>query len=142
MDYYMVLPFVVAIVFDRKGRILIGKHPDLPHKPYPGLWDLPGGKKLPNETPEECIRREIREETGLSVIGFSLHAVYAHDGPRISPDCKSNISSLGICYSGGCYCGVFQPAEMVDMHWADGEEIAGRIFTPWAEYFLRQYGML
>lgn len=141
MDYYMVLPFVVAIIFDRQGRIVIGKHPDLPHKPYPGLWDLPGGKKLPYETPEECILREVVEETGLYTMGISLLAVYSHDGPRLGCECRSQIPSLGICFTTGAF-GRLWPAEMVDMHWATGEEVIGRIFTPWAEHFLQVYGML
>ena len=30
-------------------------------------WELPGGRLEPHETPEECVAREVREETGLAV---------------------------------------------------------------------------
>lgn len=32
-----------------------------------GKWNAPGGKSEPGETPEECARREVLEETGLAV---------------------------------------------------------------------------
>jgi 8-oxo-dGTP diphosphatase len=35
--------------------------------PFAGLWSFPGGRAKPGETPEETARRELLEETGLTV---------------------------------------------------------------------------
>ena len=52
--------------------------------PGRGLWDLPGGFCDPDETPEEAVRREFREETGAEVepLAFLGHVVdrYGADG--------------------------------------------------------------
>jgi len=53
---------VTAAVIERGGRILIAKRPK--HKVYPGKWEFPGGKIEKGETPENCLKREIREELG------------------------------------------------------------------------------
>lgn len=49
-----------AIITDDDGRILIGQRPE--GKDLAGLWEFPGGKQENNETIQECIMREIREE--------------------------------------------------------------------------------
>jgi len=51
----------------RGGRILLGKRHKLDDHKSDGLWQLPGGKQKPNETPAEAVAREIREETGLTI---------------------------------------------------------------------------
>lgn len=38
-----------------------------------GKWNAPGGKLDPGETPEECARREVLEETGLKVSNLLYH---------------------------------------------------------------------
>lgn len=136
MDYYMVLPFVVGIVRNDCGFVLIGKHPDLPHKPYPGVWDLPGGKLLPGEDPRVCVQREVREETGFDVVEVSLLDVFLHAGSKVRCDCVSNIPSLGLCYKVTA-CGRLKPEEMLEMHWSNTDELRSLDLTPWAAYFLR-----
>ena len=39
-----------AALIDGDGRLLIQQRPA--HKPFPGLWEFPGGKVEPGETPE------------------------------------------------------------------------------------------
>lgn len=43
-----------------------------------GLWDVPGGGKHLLETPAQAARRELREETGLSVGGLRPLGVWEH----------------------------------------------------------------
>src|SRR3954453_23722886 len=49
-----------------EGRILLcHRSPD--RWWYPNVWDLPGGHVEPGETPAEALKRELREELGVSV---------------------------------------------------------------------------
>jgi 8-oxo-dGTP diphosphatase len=58
----LVLVAACALV-DADGRVLIAQRP--PGKQLAGLWEFPGGKVEPGETPEECLIRELREEIGV-----------------------------------------------------------------------------
>ena len=57
-----VLVSAVALV-DPDGRILIAQRPE--GKSLAGLWEFPGGKVEPGETPEEALVRELYEELGI-----------------------------------------------------------------------------
>ena len=48
---------------DADGRVLIAQRPQ--GKQLAGLWEFPGGKVEPGETPEQCIIRELHEEIGI-----------------------------------------------------------------------------
>jgi 8-oxo-dGTP diphosphatase len=50
---------------DVDGRVLIAKRPQ--GKEFAGLWEFPGGKVEPGETPEACLIRELEEELGVKV---------------------------------------------------------------------------
>jgi len=58
----VVLVAAVALI-DADGRVLLSQRPE--GKPMAGLWEFPGGKVEPGETPEACLIRELREELGI-----------------------------------------------------------------------------
>lgn len=53
------------ILLDSQNAFLATQRP--PHKSLGGLWEFPGGKVEKGESPEEALRRELREELHLSV---------------------------------------------------------------------------
>ncbi|MDX8440208.1 (deoxy)nucleoside triphosphate pyrophosphohydrolase [Mesorhizobium australafricanum] len=48
---------------DTDRRVLLAQRPQ--GKQLAGLWEFPGGKVEPGETPEECLVRELQEELGI-----------------------------------------------------------------------------
>jgi A/G-specific adenine glycosylase len=56
---------IAAGVIWRQGRILIAQRPA--EGLLGGLWEFPGGKREPDESLEECLAREVREELGVEV---------------------------------------------------------------------------
>ena len=67
---------VTAAILVNDGMLLIAKRG--PSARLPNLWDLPGGKVEPNETPRECLMRELREAFGIEAtvkeyVGSHIH---------------------------------------------------------------------
>lgn len=56
---------VAVAVIEQDGKFLVGKRAQ--DKPYAGKWAFLGGKLEKGETPEEALRREVREELGMEV---------------------------------------------------------------------------
>ena len=52
----------VALI-DADGRVLLAQRPE--GKSLAGLWEFPGGKVEPGETPEAALIRELKEELGI-----------------------------------------------------------------------------
>jgi 8-oxo-dGTP diphosphatase len=48
---------------DADGRVLLSQRPE--GKTLAGLWEFPGGKVDPGETPEQALVRELQEELGI-----------------------------------------------------------------------------
>ena len=56
---------VAALIRDGEGRVLLQRA--LPGKRHAGLWEFPGGKVDPGETPRAALAREIAEELGIAL---------------------------------------------------------------------------
>lgn len=70
---------VTAAVIIEDGRLLVTRRP--PGDPLAGLWELPGGKIEPGETPQQCLTRELAEELSMTAeIGdIVARTVYHYD---------------------------------------------------------------
>ena len=73
-----VLVSAVALI-DRDGRVLLAQRPE--GKKLAGMWEFPGGKVEPGETPEAALIRELGEELGidtaescLAPLSFASHS--------------------------------------------------------------------
>ncbi len=76
----MITLLVVAVaLIDPEGRVLLAQRPA--GKSLAGLWEFPGGKVEPFETPEQALIRELKEEIGidtwsscLAPLAFASHS--------------------------------------------------------------------
>ncbi|WP_456077641.1 (deoxy)nucleoside triphosphate pyrophosphohydrolase [Hypericibacter adhaerens] len=73
-----ILLVVAVALVDVDGRVLLAQRP--PGKSMAGLWEFPGGKLHPGESPEQALVRELKEELGidtgescLAPIAFASH---------------------------------------------------------------------
>lgn len=66
----------------RDGHYLVRRRPPLPGSPMPGLWEFPGGKCEPGESPERAALRECFEETGLRVAVVERRRTLDHRYPH------------------------------------------------------------
>lgn len=66
-----VRPSVSAVIFDRRGALLLQQRAD------GGQWGLPGGSVEVGESVDAAVRREVLEETGLRVTVRRLVGVYS-----------------------------------------------------------------
>ena len=77
---------VVAAVIRDRGRIFATQRG---YGPYKDSWEFPGGKIEPGETPEDALKREIREELDAEIEVGELAGRIEYDYPgfHLSMDC-------------------------------------------------------
>lgn len=104
----VVLVVAVALV-DADGRVLLTQRP--PGKKLAGMWEFPGGKVEPNETPEAALIRELHEELHLDISAACLapfaFASHAYDDFHL-------LMPLYVCRR---WAGQPQPREGQAMKW-------------------------
>ena|SRR5208282_2699093 len=70
-----VIEVSAALIF-RDGKVLITQRHAKSH--LGGLWEFPGGKRESNETFEQCLVRELREELGIEIEVGEMFEEIAH----------------------------------------------------------------
>jgi 8-oxo-dGTP diphosphatase len=108
-------PTASALLFDDRGRLMLTRRAKPPAQ---GMWDVPGGFVDPGEHPKQAVRRELAEETGLTVdvgelVGFFCDR-YGDDG----------VATLNIFYRARVTGGVERAADDVsEIAWFDLERL-------------------
>lgn len=81
----------IALLCD--NRLLTILRDDISTIPWPNMWELPGGGREDEETPFECVQREVFEELGLKLEEADIVWVKDYQG-MLDPD-KTSIFMVG-----------------------------------------------
>ena len=104
----LVLVVACALV-DADNRVLLAQRPE--GKSLAGLWEFPGGKVEPGETPELALVRELKEELGIdtktSCLAPLTFASHTYDSFHL-------LMPLYVCRR---YWGIPQPLEAQALKW-------------------------
>jgi len=111
---------VAAAVIIKDGRIMIAKRKE--EDKLGGLWEFPGGKLEEEETIQECLKREIREEFDGEIEVGDFITVNQHSYPHISIELYA--------YYAFWLKGEFKPLEHQEVKWVLPEELEAYEFAP------------
>lgn len=111
---------VTAAILKHNGKILIAKR--AANDKLANMWEFPGGKVEPNESPEESLKREM-EEFGITVsigeyIGESIYK-YDHGAIRL------------LAFKVAWYHGDLAPMVHDDVQWVDVDQLSRYDFLPY-----------
>ncbi len=91
-----IVEVVAGVLQDARGRILLARRTE--GRDLAGLWEFPGGKREPDETPEAALIRELHEELGIQVEPGAPLICVPHRYPhkRLRLDVRRIVSWRGI----------------------------------------------
>lgn len=111
---------VGAVIANEQGEILCAQRSE--SMAQPGLWEFPGGKIEPGESPAECLRREIREELRCEIAVGDLVADVTHPYPTVTVRL--------ITYRARLTAGTPTPAEHARLVWLPVSELGSLTWAP------------
>ena len=112
------LHVAVAVVLDHRQRILVSQRPDKVHQG--GLWEFPGGKVECDESVEDALARELREELGIAVERSSPLLEVRHDYPE-----RSVLLDVHVVRE---FTGIPRGLEGQPVQWLSAAELDARVF--------------
>jgi 8-oxo-dGTP diphosphatase len=74
-----IIDVAVGVLLRPDGTVLLGNRPA--DKPWPGWWELPGGKLEPGESVMQALARELLEELGIQIHTATPWVTYVHAYP-------------------------------------------------------------
>lgn len=111
----MPMMVVAAALIDQQSRVFVQQRPL--EKTMGGLWEFPGGKVEPDETPEAALIRELGEELGIETETACLAPATFSTG-QVGD--RSLILLLYVCRK---WKGQIQPTEALDTRWLRTHEL-------------------
>ena len=128
---------VVAALIQGPEGLLAGKRAD---GDLSGFWEFPGGKVEPGETPEEALRREIREELDVDLqLAWYLDTVeYDYPDFHLSMDCYVCSLEEGHVPHATVHSELrwLSPGDLLDLRWLPADErLVRMVGTLWDQLF-------
>ncbi len=102
-----------AVIENGEGKILIARRKE--GKSQQGLWEFPGGKLEPDESPEACLVRELREEMGIEIEPYEPLGAHVHD--------YGTVTIRLIVYRAKYLSGEIRLSDHDDCRWVRREEL-------------------
>jgi 8-oxo-dGTP diphosphatase len=122
---------VAAGVLEREGTILAARRKRGSH--LEGHWEFPGGKLEPDESPEDCLVRELSEEIGVRVRPQEILEVVFHKYPEKSV--------LLLFYRCELLEGEPQPIECDEVRWVALADLTSLDWAPADVPFVRRLAL-
>ena len=110
-----ILLVVAAALIDSGGRVLLQQR--APYRSMPGLWEFPGGKVEPGETPEAALVRELEEELGVAVDAAALAPL------AFASEALGDRHLLLLLYAARHWHGEPQPLDASALRWVTVEDM-------------------
>jgi len=111
---------VTAAIIVSDGNILIAQRH--PNDRLAGMWEFPGGKIEAGETPEQCLKRELREELEMdaSIGNYLGSSIYHYDHISIE------LMAYRVFWNGGGFRLISHQA----IRWVRPDQLTAYAFTP------------
>ena len=110
-----------AALIDRDGRVLLAQRSK--GRPMAGLWEFPGGKIEPGETPETALIRELNEELGINTAASCLAPLSFASHSYDASDSRAAFHLLMMLYVCRRWQGRPQPIEGGALKWVRPQQL-------------------
>jgi 8-oxo-dGTP diphosphatase len=114
----------------KEGRTLMMHRDSSPADVHYGKWNGLGGKFMPGESPEDCVKREILEESGLEIYAPKLAGILTF------PNFSHNKDWYVFVFTADIFTGTLKPSKEGSLSWIDDHDLLNLQLWEGDSYFL------